>query len=119
MGTIGGEALKGHLDLILLSALEQGPAYGYLIVSQIEEGSEGRLRLSDGTIYPALHRLERAKLLTSYYEVNAGRRRRVYQLTSAGTSELERLKSEWETFATAVHHLIEGKHETVSSSRRA
>ena len=119
MGTIGGEALKGHLDLILLSALEQGPAYGYLIVSQIEEGSEGRLRLSDGTIYPALHRLERAKLLTSYYEVNAGRRRRVYQLTSAGTSELERLKSEWQTFATAVHHLIEGKRQTVSSSRGA
>lgn len=118
MGTIGGEALKGHLDLILLSALERGPAYGYSIVSQIEQDSEGHLRLSDGTIYPALHRLERARLLSSFYEVSAGRRRRVYQMTPTGKTELEKLKGEWKTFAEAVEHLLETKGSATSSDRR-
>ena len=116
VSTIGGEALKGHLDLILLSALERGPAYGYSIVSQIEEESMGQLRLSDGTIYPALHRLERAHLLTSFYEVSAGRRRRVYRLTPEGTGELQRLKREWDTFSGAIQHLLQTKK--TSSTRR-
>lgn len=118
MSSIGGEALKGHLDLILLSALEQGPAYGYLIVAQIEEDSEGLLCLSDGTIYPALHRLERARLLSSFHEITAGRRRRVYRLTPAGISRLDELKSEWRTFSSAVERLLAVHHATISRSRR-
>ena len=118
MSTIGGEALKGHLDLILLSALSRGPAYGYSIVSQIEQESEGRLRLSDGTIYPALHRLERARLLTSFYEVSAGRRRRVYRITPAGVDELARLKQDWAMFSGAVHQLLSGDTPVTSAGGR-
>ena len=106
---IQGEALKGHLDLILLAALERGPAYGYSIVAQIQAETGGSLTLSDGTIYPALHRLERARMLTSFYEVSAGRRRRIYRVTEAGEDELERLKGEWAGFAGAIHKIFRRK----------
>jgi DNA-binding PadR family transcriptional regulator len=117
LSTIGGEALKGHLDLILLSTLERGPAYGYLIVSQLDQDSEGRLRLSDGTIYPALHRLERAQRLTSFFEVSAGRRRRVYRITPAGEDELERLRSEWTNFSTAIQQVLNARQKRITSRR--
>jgi DNA-binding PadR family transcriptional regulator len=106
---IQGEALKGHLDLILLAALERGPAYGYSIVAQIQAETGGSLTLSDGTIYPALHRLERARMLTSFYEVSAGRRRRIYRVTEAGEDELERLKGEWAGFAGAIQKILRRK----------
>jgi len=56
-----GEALKGHLDVILLSVLAEGPAYGYAIISKLEEWTGGELNLSDGTVYPALHRLRKRR----------------------------------------------------------
>lgn len=118
LSLIQGEALKGHLDLILLSALERGPAYGYSIVAQIQEDTGGRLTLSDGTIYPALHRLERSRLLTSFYEVSAGRRRRIYRITEEGEDELERLKAEWAGFAGAIQKILRGKRPVSHASAR-
>ena len=70
-----GEALKGHLDLLLLAVLEKGPAHGYVIIEMLRERSGGTFDLPEGTIYPALHRMEENGLLSSHWTENGGRRR--------------------------------------------
>src|SRR5882757_11133586 len=83
------EMLKGHLDAIVLAALESGPAHGYAIIEAIKTRSGGTFDLPEGTIYPALHRLEEAGLLSSdWTTADSGRRRRVYTLTKAGNRAL-------------------------------
>jgi PadR family transcriptional regulator, regulatory protein PadR len=99
---MSGEALKGHLDLLLLAVLERGPAHGYAILSTLRQRSGGAFDLPEGTIYPALHRLEADGLLCSEWAGEGGRRRRVYRLTPAGQLALERRQQEWRTFAGAV-----------------
>ena len=78
------ELLKGHLDALLLAVLEPGPQHGYAVIESLRAGSAGTLDLPTGTVYPALHRLERAGLIGSGWETVGGRRRRSYQLTTAG-----------------------------------
>ena len=97
-----GEALKGHLDLLLLAILENGPAHGYIIIETLRNRSGGTFDLPEGTIYPALHRLEEDGLLSSYWSENASRRRRIYQLTQKGQQVLARRRQEWRQFAKAV-----------------
>ncbi len=93
------ERIKGHLDLLLLSVLAAGPAHGYAIISALRERSEGTFDLPEGTIYPALHRLEDAQLLSSSWAAGDGRRRRVYALTSAGATALAAEQTEWHRFS--------------------
>src|SRR5258705_6701773 len=79
------EMLKGHLDAIVLAALEAGPAHGYAIIETIKNRSTSIFDLPEGTVYPALHRLEQAGLLSSAWAPPPrGRRRRVYSLTKGG-----------------------------------
>ncbi|MDQ3644446.1 MAG: helix-turn-helix transcriptional regulator, partial [Actinomycetota bacterium] len=73
-----GEALKGHLDMLLLAALQNGPAHGYGVIDDLKLRSEGAFELQEGTIYPALHRLERSGMIESEWSIENGRRRRVY-----------------------------------------
>ena len=96
------EVLKGHLDLLLLAALAEQPHHGYGIVERLRERSSGVFDLSEGTVYPALYRLERAKLLSSRWAVVGGRRRRIYSLTRTGRRGLAEQRREWTTFAGAV-----------------
>lgn len=84
------QALKGHLDVLLLGALEKGPGHGYAIKEVLRTTSNGRFDLPTGTIYPALHRLEEADLVSSSWSVVDGRRRRTYELTPAGKKRLIR-----------------------------
>ena len=100
------EALKGHLDGLLLAALEQGPRHGYALIDALREGSSGRFDLPTGTVYPALHRLEAAGLVTSGWSLVEGRRRRSYQLTAAGRRALRDQRSMWEEFADAVSSIL-------------
>lgn len=101
--------LKGHLDAIVLAALESGPAHGYAIIEAIRARSGGTFDLPEGTIYPALHRLEEAGLLTSDWTTPpGGRRRRVYALTRRGTSRLAEGRKAWDRFATAVNASLGG-----------
>ena len=97
-----GEALKGHLDLLLLAVLEKGPAHGYAIIETLRQRSAGTFDLPEGTIYPALHRLEADGLLCSEWAEEGGRRRRVYRLTPPGEQALARRQQEWRRFAGAV-----------------
>ena len=102
------EQLKGHLDLLLLSVLADGPAHGYAVIVQLRERSAEEFTLPEGTVYPALHRLEEAGLLRSHWADQAGRRRRLYELTAKGLSALVDLQGEWRRFSSGVQAVIGG-----------
>ena len=93
-----GERLKGNLDLLLMSVLSHGPRHGYAVITALTERSAGAFDLPEGTIYPALHRLEKRGLVDSDWATKGGRRRRVYALTAVGRRELAAERTEWEGF---------------------
>ena len=100
------ETLKGHLDGLLLATLEPGPLHGYAGIQALRAGSHGAFDLPTGTVYPALHRLERAGLIRATWSVVGGRRRRSYQLTAAGRRALAAERATWQAFASAVSALL-------------
>ena len=100
------ETLKGHLDGILLAVLEPGPLHGYAIMEALRVRSGGQVDLPTGTVYPALHRLERAGLVGATWSQAGGRRRRVYQLTPAGRSALDTERGTWRDFSAVVSVLL-------------
>jgi DNA-binding PadR family transcriptional regulator len=101
------QTLKGHLDVLLLAALECGPQHGYAVKEALREGSGGRFDLPTGTIYPALHRLEGAGLIAGSWSIVDGRRRRTYNLTAEGSRRLHADRGNWREFAAAVTALLE------------
>jgi PadR family transcriptional regulator PadR len=103
---MNGQVVKGHLELLLLSALEAGPAHGYGLIERLRADSEGALDFAEGTIYPALHRLERDGLLESAWDEASARRRRVYSLTPRGRAELVRQRDAWRSFSRAVELVV-------------
>jgi PadR family transcriptional regulator, regulatory protein PadR len=106
---VEGEMLKGHLDMIVLAALSAGPAHGYAVIEEIKLRSGGAFDLPEGTIYPVLHRLEEAGLLSGrWVTAESGRRRRVYALTRRGERALVDQRAVWERFSDAVRSLFKG-----------
>ena len=104
-----GEMLKGHLEAVVLAALESGPAHGYAIIEEIRRRSGGVFDLPEGTIYPALHRLEEAELLrSSWATAPSGRRRRVYAITERGAKALVERRALWQRFSGAIGTLLGG-----------
>lgn len=106
---MNAETLKGHLDLLLLAAVEARPAHGYAIAETLRAQSGNTFDLAEGTLYPALHRLERVGLLASRWSELQGRRRRVYQLTAKGSRALVKRQREWVDFARAMHAVVGGR----------
>ena len=100
------EKLKGNLDLLLLSVLSSGPGHGYSIITRLRERSAGAFDLPEGTVYPALHRLEHAGLLDSSWAEVAGRRRRIYRLNPAGERSLADEAREWTSFSSSVSMVL-------------
>jgi len=101
--------LRGHLDLLLLSVLDRiGPAHGYALIAGLRDRSGGTLDLPEGTVYPALHRLERDGLVSSEWEAGAPRRRRVYRLTPDGEAALVTKQREWRVYVRGVQAIVEG-----------
>ena len=96
------EELKGHLDGLILAVLRGEPMHGYAVIESLRSRSAGRLDLPEGTIYPALHRLEQKGLLASDWSTGAGRKRRVYQLTSRGERELGVRRERWRDFSQTI-----------------
>lgn len=99
------ETLKGHLDALILGVLSHGPLHGYAIIEQLKQRSGGSLDLPEGTVYPALHRLEASGLLSSRWSDGA-RRRRVYRLTARGKRDLGERRSEWNAFVKTVEAVL-------------
>ena len=100
------EELKGHLDALILAILAAGPSHGYAIIEQLKQRSGGDLQLPEGTVYPALHRLERDGLLASDWSRDSGRRRRVYRLTDLGTRELGERRVRWRRFTATIDSVL-------------
>jgi PadR family transcriptional regulator, regulatory protein PadR len=89
------------LEMLVLEVIAQGPSYGYEIAQTVQGRSEGAFELKEGSLYPALHRLERRRLLKSLWREAEGRRRKYYELTEAGRVELATRKQSWMKFAAA------------------
>lgn len=104
------EALKGHLDGLLLAVLEAGPAHGYAVIEALRAASSGTFDLPTGTVYPALRRLEDDGLVKSAWQEPVGeRRRRVYQLTAKGRKTLAAQRETWQQFSGAVSAVMNGR----------
>lgn len=101
------ELLKGHLDALILALLQERPMHGYAIIEQLRLRSADVFDLPEGTVYPALYRLERSGSITSTQETVEGRSRRVYRLARHGRSVLDTSRREWARFAGAVGGILE------------
>jgi DNA-binding PadR family transcriptional regulator len=99
-------SLKNNVDLLLMGVLRHGPAHGYAIIAALRERSDGEFDLAEGTIYPALHRLEQAGLVESSVEVAQGRRRRTYALTTRGRKEFGSQRREFQGFVASMQAVI-------------
>jgi transcriptional regulator len=99
--------LQGSLNLLILKTLQAGPNHGFGITLHVQTVSEGLLRMEEGSLYPALHRLERAKLVSSEWRVTEnGRRARIYSLTATGEEQLTRAERAWTDVARGVQKVL-------------
>ena len=100
------DLLRGHLDSLLLAVLSGAPGHGYELIQRLAQRSEGALDVPEGSLYPALHRLERAGLVESEWSTAEGRRRRVYRLTRAGRRESDASRTQGRASASAVDRVL-------------
>ena len=103
---MGPDRLRGHLEMLLLAALASGPAHGYALSAELRRRSNGLLAVIEGSLYPALHRLEAAGLVTSSPETADGRRRRRYEMTADGKVALQQEIRSWRTFQACVDDVL-------------
>lgn len=102
--------IAGHLDLLILAILAERPAHGYAVMERLHAKSGGTLEVPEGSLYPALYRLEGNGWLRSSSKVVAGRRRRIYELTPPGRKELSRERGEWRALSAAIASVLEVQH---------
>jgi PadR family transcriptional regulator, regulatory protein PadR len=104
-----GQMLKGHLDLLLLAILEAEPLHGYAISQRLRLRSAEAFDVAEGTLYPALHRLEQIGLLSSSWSDSGPRKRRLYAVTAKGRANLAAGRKEWRTFAGGMDAVLFGE----------
>ena len=97
---------SGTLEMLILEVISAGPSYGYEIAQRVISQSGERFKLREGSLYPALHRMERQELLAHEWREADARRRKYYKLTANGRKVLERKKSEWNEFARGVQGVL-------------
>lgn len=101
------ELVKGSTGSLLLCLLEQQPMYGYQIIKEMERQSQGYFKFKEGTLYPALHRLEKEELVTGKWQIlPSGRRRRYYHITTKGESKIAAERVQWQDFLAAMRLII-------------
>lgn len=103
---MGRDRAKGHLDTLILSVLRHGQAHGYEVIAELRRRSDGEFDLPEGTVYPALHRLEADGLLASDWATLDGRRRRVYRLTAPGVQALAEQSRQWRRFSASMSSVL-------------
>jgi len=110
MQSISGDSLRGHLESLVLSVLERGPAHGLEVIRRLELAGCGALKLKEGTLYPALYRMEESRLLKAEWEDTPDRqrgpRRRIYRLTPKGKRQLAAGRKEWQEFVTVIGGIL-------------
>jgi PadR family transcriptional regulator PadR len=97
---------KGTLPTLILEALAHEPSHGYRIAQRIKDRSEGVLDFKEGTLYPALHKLESEGMVESYDTVENGRTRRQYRITKSGRGALTKDRAEWRSISRAVSTIL-------------
>ena len=103
-----GDLVQGTLDMLVLKALSRGPAHGYGVAEWIEHTSDDVLRVEEGALYPALHRLELRGLLASEWGLSENNRRaKFYRLTKAGRKALAGETAQWNRLAGAIARVME------------
>ncbi len=110
MSTLSGDTLRGHLETMVLAVLQRREAHGYEILRRLEEAGCGALRLKEGTLYPALYRLERDGLVEAAWERDVqrrGPRRRIYCLTPKGKRQLKGRRLAWKEFVSVIGRIVE------------
>jgi PadR family transcriptional regulator PadR len=101
------ELIKGSSNSLLLCLIEQQPMYGYQIIKELEQRSEGYFKFKEGTLYPALHRLEKAGLITGKWQLlPSGRPRRYYHITAKGKTKIAAERIQWQNFLEAMNLII-------------
>jgi PadR family transcriptional regulator PadR len=109
------ELLQGTLDMIILQTLRWGPRHGYGIAQMIRATSREALRVETGSLYPALHRLEKQGWISADWDVSEnGQRVRVYRLTAAGRKQLQSERSRWEQLSSAIARIMTEPRESES-----
>jgi DNA-binding PadR family transcriptional regulator len=102
------ELLKGSSDSLLLCLIAQQPMYGYQIIKELERRSQGYFKFKEGTLYPALHRLEKAGLIQGNWQMlSNGRPRRYYYIMAKGRSKLAAERVQWQDFLNAVNLIFQ------------
>ena len=102
------ELLQGTLDLLILDTLRWGPHHGYALSQSLRLESADLLQVDTGSLYPALHRLERQGLIRAEWKTSErNRRARVYQLTAAGRKQLAAERSRWEQLSSAIAGILD------------
>jgi PadR family transcriptional regulator len=104
---MSAQAPKGHLDLLLLAVVADGPKHGYAVMEELKRRSDDAFDFPEGTVYPALHRLDESGLLSSEWSVVSGRRRRTYRLTDKGKGALGEHGLAWSRFSSAVSGVLQ------------
>lgn len=102
------EMMKGSIDILLMSLIARKDMYGYEMVKALKDQSNELYNMSEGTLYPALKRLEKKELVTSYWQETESGRRKYYAITETGRKELERKLSEWNTIHSLIAKCSEG-----------
>ena len=101
------ELLQGTLDLLILQTLQWGPQHGYRISRALRQGSNGSLDVDAGSLYPALHRLERQKWIAAEWKISESNQRvRVYRLTARGRKQLLAERTRWEALSAAIGAIL-------------
>jgi DNA-binding PadR family transcriptional regulator len=110
MTPISGDQLRGHVDALVLAALERGAAHGWEICRRLEHAAGQVLRMKEGSVYPSLYRLERQRLIAARWEKGEserrGPRRRIYRLTPKGRRRLAAARGEWREFTAVIGALL-------------
>lgn len=107
--------LSGTLDMMILQVVSREPSYGYMIVQTVMAGSGGYFEVKEGSLYPALHKMERQGFLSSYWvDTQDGRRRKYYRITAAGSKALAEKQKEWTSFSTGVNGILGGPTSEVA-----
>jgi DNA-binding PadR family transcriptional regulator len=96
---VRADLLRGHLDGLLLAVLADAPGQGYELSQRLTERGGGVFGVNEGSLYPALHGLERGGLVKSAWSTGEGRRRRIYRLTSSGRRAVKDTRREWRAFS--------------------
>ncbi len=108
MATEKSDLLQGTLDLLVLKILSAGPLHGYAISRRIQQVSKDVLQVQQGSLYPALHRLEnRGWLKSEWQETEGGRHAKYYRLTKVGARQLEVEEANWDRFARAIYGILQ------------